>query len=187
MQSSTRPTWRPTLASEPGGRRRTTVLFGVDPGSAITGYGVIRVLGNQTAWVDSGVIRTTSGAPLEVRLGTIYTTLSSLMAQHRPDWVCIEEAFYSKNARTALVLGHARGVAMLAGYQSGAQIAEYAARTIKQAVVGSGGATKEQVAFMVKTLLSPPRDHDQVDACDALAAALCGFARIGAEKALSRR
>jgi crossover junction endodeoxyribonuclease RuvC len=163
------------------------VLFGIDPGSAITGYGIIRTRGNETRWVDSGVIKTRPRDDLAHKLGTIYDKLSALMATHEPDWVCVEEAFYAKNARTALVLGHARGVALLAGSRCGASVAEYSARSIKQAVVGKGGATKEQISFMVKTLLSPPGDHDQTDACDALAAALCGFSCIRAGEVLGRR
>jgi crossover junction endodeoxyribonuclease RuvC len=163
------------------------VIFGVDPGSSITGYGVIRVNGNQVRWVDSGVIRTGQDSSLAVKLGLIYDGLSALMQTHRPDWVCIEEAFYAKNVHTTLVLGHARGVAMLAAHKAAARIAEYSPRAIKQAVVGKGGAQKEQVAYMVRLLVAPPKDHDQVDACDALAAALCGMNSIKAQVVMERR
>jgi crossover junction endodeoxyribonuclease RuvC len=162
------------------------VIFGIDPGSAATGYGVISANGNTTRWVDSGVVRTNADDPLAEKLCTIYDGLFGLMTTHRPDWVCIEEAFYAKNVRTTLVLGHARGVAMLAASKSGARVEEYSVRSIKQAVVGNGGATKDQVAYMVRMLLAPPKDHDQSDACDALAAALCGFGCIGARKVLER-
>ena len=159
-------------------------IFGVDPGSATTGYGVIETSGSTTRWIDSGVIKTDAGLDLAGKLACIYDTLLELMRRHEPDWVCVEEAFYARNARTALVLGHARGVALLAGQKAGAQVAEFSARSIKQAVVGRGGATKEQVSYMVKTLLSPPKGHDQEDACDALAAALCGYGKIRSQQTL---
>jgi crossover junction endodeoxyribonuclease RuvC len=104
------------------------------------------------------------------------------MGEHNPDIVCIEEAFYAKNVHTTLILGHARGVAMLAASKSGAVVEEYAPREIKKAVVGSGAADKEQVEFMVKALLSPPVKHTQADAYDALAVALCGFSRLNTKR-----
>lgn len=162
------------------------LIFGVDPGSTITGYGVITTSGNTTRWVDSGVIKTPSSEDLAGKLTCIYNGLFDLMTRHKPDWVCVEEAFYAKNARTAPVLGHARGMALLAGRKTGAQVAEYSARTIKLAVVGKGSATKEQVSFMVKTLLSPPDGHHQVDACDAPAAALCGYGQIRSQQVLAQ-
>jgi crossover junction endodeoxyribonuclease RuvC len=163
------------------------VFFGIDPGSRITGYGVIRAEGNRARWVDSGVIRTPSDAALAEKLLLIYERLLELMACHRPDWVCVEEAFYAKNVHTTLVLGQARGVALLAGAKTGARIEEYSARTVKQAVVGKGSATKEQVAYMVKMLLAPPCKHVQTDAFDALAVALCAFGKIGARRAMGIR
>ena len=162
------------------------VIFGIDPGSNITGYGVIRVSGNRVTWVDSGAIRTPQGGGLPEKLVSIFDGLTDLMERHAPQWVCIEEAFYAKNVHTTLVLGHARGVAMLAAQRAGAAIAEYSPRAIKQAVVGKGGASKEQVAYMVKVILSPPEGRDQADACDALAAALCGFNSLRADRLLGR-
>lgn len=162
------------------------LIFGIDPGTAITGFGVIRVEGSRAQWVDSGVVRTRDADELAGKLGTIYDGLTALMVRHRPDWVCIEQAFYAKNVHTTLVLGHARGVAMLAARNAGARIAEYSPRAVKQAVVGKGSALKEQVSYMVKMILSPPKDHDQVDACDALAVALCGMGAINARSVLER-
>jgi len=162
------------------------VIAGIDPGSNVTGYGVIRVDGNRVRWVDSGAIRTSARDRLPGKLATIFDGLTELMARHAPQWVCIEEAFYAKNVHTTLVLGHARGVAMLAAQRAGASIAEYSPRAIKQAVVGKGGAGKEQVAYMVRVILSPPKGRDQADACDALAAALCGFNSLRAERLLER-
>jgi len=160
------------------------IFFGIDPGSRITGYGVIRIAGNSARWVDSGVIRPPSEASLAEKLLCIYDGLVELMTCHRPDWVCVEEAFYAKNVHTTLVLGQARGVALLAGAKAGARIEEYSARTVKQAVVGTGSATKEQVAYMVKMLLAPPRRNMQADAYDALAVALCAFGKVGGRRAL---
>ena len=149
------------------------IILGIDPGTAITGYGVITMKGNTFGWLDSGVIQTTATLPLDIRLETIYDGLVDMMRRHTPDRVAIEEAFYGKNVRTTLVLGHARGVAMLAARKSGASVTEYSPREIKKAVTGNGNAAKEQVAYMVKMLVAPPAQHDQTDAYDALAVALC--------------
>ena len=151
------------------------IIFGIDPGTAITGYGVIRIVNNTVSWVDSGVIVTPAKANLADRLEVIYDGLTEKIQRHAPARVCIEQAFYAKNVHTTLILGHARGVAMLAAKKAGADIAEYSPREIKKSVVGNGNADKEQVAYMVKMLLSPPREHSHPDAYDALAAALCGY------------
>ena len=151
------------------------IIFGIDPGTAITGFGVIRVRGNTASWVDSGVVCTKTSQDLAGRLETIYDALIGKMQQHLPERVCIEEAFYGKNIHTTLVLGHSRGVAMLAARKNAAAVSEYSPRAIKKAVTGNGNATKEQVAYMVHMLLKPPEKHTQTDAYDALAVALCDF------------
>jgi crossover junction endodeoxyribonuclease RuvC len=151
------------------------IIFGIDPGTAITGYGVIRGEKNSVRWIDSGVIATKPSLPLAERLERIYDALIDKMRRHAPGRVCIEEAFYGKNVRTTLVLGHSRGVAMLAAKKAGAVVAEYSPRQIKKAVTGNGNAAKEQVAYMIRMLLTPPEKHDQTDAYDALAVALCDF------------
>ena len=97
------------------------------------------------------------------------------MQEHTPRRVCVEQAFYAKNVHTTLILGHARGVALLAAKQTGATVAEYTPRAIKKAVVGNGNADKEQVEYMVKAMLAIPKEHAYADAYDALAAALCDF------------
>ncbi|MBD3420006.1 MAG: crossover junction endodeoxyribonuclease RuvC [Chitinivibrionales bacterium] len=158
------------------------ILFGIDPGSTITGYGAIRVVNNTVSWADSGVIRTHGGDSLQKRLSDIYDGLTEKIAVIQPDRVCIEQAFYAKNVRTTLILGHARGVAMLAAHKAGAQVVEFSPREIKKAVVGNGNATKEQVVYMIKMLLSPPSIHQYNDAYDALATALCGFYRYNSLK-----
>jgi crossover junction endodeoxyribonuclease RuvC len=159
------------------------ILFGVDPGTAITGYGVIRIADNTVSWIDSGVISTRKHDDLPGKLAAIYDGLTEKIQFHAPERVCIEQAFYAKNVHTTLILGHARGVAMLAAKKAGAAILEFSPREIKKAIVGNGNAVKEQVEYMVKMLLSPPREHAQADAYDALATALCGWYHIndGAE------
>lgn len=149
------------------------IIFGIDPGSAITGYGAIRVAGTAVHWVASGIIETDTLEPLADRLVCIFEKLSKILSDLKPDRVSVENAFYAKNVHTTLVLGHARGVALLAARRSGATVFEYSPREIKKAVVGQGNATKQQVEYMVKTLVSPPAQHLRTDAYDALAAALC--------------
>lgn len=151
------------------------LIFGIDPGTAVTGYGVIRTNNNAVSWVDSGVITTKTSLTLAERLAKIYDSLINLMEKHQPDSVCIEEAFYAKNVHSTLLLGHARGVAMLAAFKNGAEVREYSPREIKKAVTGNGNAAKEQVAFMVKMLVSIPQEHVYTDAYDALAVAICDF------------
>jgi crossover junction endodeoxyribonuclease RuvC len=161
------------------------VILGIDPGTAVTGYGVIRVVNNSVAWVDSGVVETNTSQPLHLRLLSIYDSIGGKLAEHVPRRVAIEEAFYGKNVHTTLVLGHARGVAMLAAARAGCEVAEYAPREIKKSVTGNGNAAKEQVAYMVKMLLRPPVDGMRQDAYDALAVAMCDFHNMGRASVLS--
>jgi crossover junction endodeoxyribonuclease RuvC len=151
------------------------IFFGVDPGTNITGYGVIQVVDNTVHWIDSGTVTTGRNAPLPEKLAAIFEQLSEKITLHTPCTVCVEQAFYAKNVHTTLILGHARGVILLAAHRAGAGVMEYSPREIKKAVVGNGNAAKEQVSFMVKALLAPPPDKAQADACDALATALCGY------------
>ena len=151
------------------------VFFGIDPGTVATGYGVIDVLDNTVRWADSGVICPDARGHLSEKLEFIFSELCVKLDKYMPSCVCVEQAFYGKNARTALVLGCARGVALLAARKSGAFLVEYSPLEIKKSVVGNGNATKEQVAFMIQTLLHPPEIHRRLDAYDALAAAMCAF------------
>ena len=151
------------------------IIFGVDPGTNITGYGVINVKNNCVSWVDSGVIKTNKQSELPDKLLAIYDGLIGKMNEHAPARVCVEQAFYAKNVHTTLLLGHARGVAILAAKKAGASVAEYSPREIKKSVVGNGNAAKDQVEYMVRALLSPPSRCTHADAFDALAAALCDF------------
>jgi crossover junction endodeoxyribonuclease RuvC len=155
--------------------QRATVFLGVDPGTTTTGYGIIKAVDNMVSWVDSGVIRPRANAGLPEKIEYIYDSLCEKIATCKPQCVCIEQAFYGKNARTALVLGCARAAAMLAAQKSGARIVEFSPLEIKKAVVGNGNAAKEQVTYMINTLLHPKKKHRQYDAYDALAAALCAF------------
>ena len=148
-----------------------TLILGIDPGSRVTGYGLIRVTKNKLCYVDSGCIRT-SKSTLSKRLLEIFNGICELMETYNPEQVAIEQIFMHKNPNSALKLGHARGVAMVASASFGVPIHEYAAREVKQAVVGFGAASKPQVQHMVVQLLmlsSTP----QADAADALAVAIC--------------
>ena len=151
------------------------IIFGIDPGTNITGYGVIKVNNNSVSWVDSGVIKTNRKSELPDKLLAIYDGLIGKMREYTPERVCIEQAFYAKNVHTTLILGHARGVAILAAKKVGACVAEYSPREIKKSVVGNGNAAKEQVEYMIRALLSVPTRCAHADAYDALAAALCDF------------
>jgi len=151
------------------------IIFGIDPGTSVTGFGVIRVNGNAISWVDCGVIRAGAGLPMPEKLVCMYEGLLDKMRTHKPQRVCVEEAFFAKNVHTTLMLGQARGVALLAGVQSGAQVAEYSPREIKKSVVGNGNAEKDQVEYMIKAMLCLSGSSYPADAYDALAAAVCDF------------
>tara|TARA_R100001440_G_scaffold25074_2_gene40636 strand:- start:3075 stop:3593 length:519 start_codon:yes stop_codon:yes gene_type:complete len=147
------------------------IILGVDPGSRITGYGVIRSDGRLTEYVDSGCIRM-GEKPMAERLQIIYQSLVTLIEQFRPEEFAIEQVFMARNPDSALKLGQARGVAIVAAANSSLPVHEYSARQVKQAVVGTGGADKVQVQHMVQSILSLSR-KPQADAADALAIALC--------------
>ncbi|APG25258.1 MAG: crossover junction endodeoxyribonuclease RuvC [Syntrophotalea acetylenica] len=147
-------------------------ILGIDPGTRITGYGLIEKIGNRLLHVDNGAIHTRTDAPLAERLKTIYDGLSRVIRDYGPASVAVERIFVAKNALSALKLGHARGVAMLAGVNAALPVAEYTAVEVKQAVVGYGKAAKPQVQQMVRVLLNLP-EIAQEDASDALAVAIC--------------
>ncbi|PWV60582.1 Holliday junction endonuclease RuvC [Plasticicumulans acidivorans] len=151
-------------------------ILGLDPGSRLTGYGIIDVRGVRSSYVDSGCIRTPDGE-FAARLCAIHAGLSEIIAHWQPQEMAIEQVFLHHNPTSALKLGHARGVALLAAAQAGLPITEYMPAVIKQAVVGTGRGTKEQVQHMVTALLKLPR-KPQADAADALAVALCHGARL---------
>ncbi|MDP3560779.1 MAG: crossover junction endodeoxyribonuclease RuvC [Legionellaceae bacterium] len=148
-----------------------TLILGIDPGSRVTGYGLIREHNRQLHYVDSGCIRTSEGA-FSDRLLQIFNGICYLMEQFNPNEVAIEQVFIYKNPSSALKLGHARGVAMVACASHRIQISEYSARQVKQSLVGYGAAEKDQVKQMVVNILMLS-DAPQSDAADALAIAVC--------------
>ena len=148
-------------------------VFGIDPGSDCTGYGCVDAEGARHRMVLSGAIRTPATGSFPDKLLAIHRGLAALLAECRPDCVAIENLFYATNARSALRLGHARGVAMLAAVEAGVDIAEYTPAEVKRAVVGYGRAEKPQVQQMVKLLLGLTTLPTPHDAADALAVAIC--------------
>jgi crossover junction endodeoxyribonuclease RuvC len=148
-------------------------VFGIDPGSECTGYGCVDSDGRRATLVKCGAVRAGAAPTFPDQLSIIYRELTALLAEYRPECVAIENIFHAVNAKSALKLGHARGVAMLAAIEAGVAVAEYTPAEIKRSVVGYGRAEKPQVARMVKLLLgldAIPRPHD---AADALAVAIC--------------
>ena len=148
-----------------------SLILGIDPGSRITGYGLINVVGAKQEYVASGCIRI-QGDHLPDRLQQIFEGVNELITLYSPAEMAIEQVFMAKNADSALKLGQARGAAIVAGASNGLAVAEYAARAVKQAVVGKGSADKVQVQHMVSSILKLP-GLPQADAADALAIALC--------------
>ncbi len=149
------------------------IIVGIDPGLTATGYGVVKNLSNQITPLEWGVFYSGKGE-LSVRLAKLYCSLKDTIEQFKPDLVAVESIFLARDPKAALLMGHARGVVLLAAEQSGAKVVEYPANTVKQAVVGRGHASKEQVRFMVGRLLSLDMQKVAEDASDALAVAICG-------------
>ncbi len=181
------------------------IVLGIDPGTAITGYGVVctsiedraglvakgahgaprqNEIVRQGAMrlVECGVIRTSPRAPLASRLQDIFEGVTELIERHHPDALAVEDVFYARNVRTTVVLGHARGVVLLAGARAGVTIHEYAPALIKKTVVGRGAATKEQVQFMVARLLRLKSAPQPADAADGVACALTCVMSAGTAK-----
>lgn len=149
------------------------IVLGVDPGTAVTGYGVVARSGGAVTLLECGVVRTEASMPLPQRLRVLYEGVGEVLNRHNVDAVAVEGVFYAKNVRTSIVLGHARGAILLAATMRDLPVSEYSPAEIKSAVAGTGRATKEQVQFMVQRLLrlkSPPQPND---AADGVAVALC--------------
>ena len=161
------------------------LILGIDPGTAVTGFGVVRATPRPTL-VECGVIRTKPTQPLAERLRDIAEGVRELVARHRPDAMAVEAVFYARNVRTTIVLGHARGVILLAGAEAGIPIHEYPPAEIKKAITGAGGATKTQVQFMVTKLLRLARAPEPADAADGVAAALTCALRVPLTRAIAR-
>lgn len=147
------------------------LILGLDPGLAITGWGVIAAEGNRLSHIENGQIKTDRGAPLAERLVALDAALTDLILRHRPEGAAIEEVFVNVNPQSTLKLGQARGVCLLAAARSGCVVGEYAARLVKKAIVGTGAAEKAQVHAMVARLL-PGAKISGADAADALAVAI---------------
>lgn len=150
-----------------------TTILGLDPGTATTGYGIIEEKNGKISLVDFGCIETKAGKELSVRLCEIYDELCSIIKKYEPDEIAIEELFFAVNTKTAIAVGHARGVLMLGSKKAGKPVAEYTPLQVKQALSGYGRADKKQIQQMVKTFLNLTEIPKPDDAADALAVAIC--------------
>jgi crossover junction endodeoxyribonuclease RuvC len=154
-------------------------ILGIDPGLSVTGYGVIEIVSNKPYCRDyGGIYNREKSKPIAEKLLKIYNGIRDVVNEFKPQHCAIEDVFYHENVNTAIVMGHARGVAMLAAQQAGISVFEYAAREIKMSTVGSGAASKQQVQAMIKNLLGISELPRPQDASDALAVALCHYHRM---------
>jgi crossover junction endodeoxyribonuclease RuvC len=166
-------------------------LLGLDPGLRRTGWGVVEARGNALHFLDAGIVATDPAQDLAMRLDALYRGLGEVLARQRPSVAAVEETVVNVNADSSLKLGHARGVVLLAAAHAGLEVTEYASKTVKRAVVGTGAAQKRQVAMMVRMLL-PGSGRLGGDAADALAVAICDAhhrtagIRLGAALAAAR-
>ncbi len=150
-----------------------TIVLGVDPGLRATGYGLLEPARPRPRTVAYGCVRTTPGRSVAQRLRELHRQVSEIIERYRPTHVAVESGFYGKNARSAMLLGQARGVALLAAAQCGCNVHEYSPSEVKRAVVGNGSASKPQVQYMVQALLALSEPPHPEDASDALAVAIC--------------
>jgi crossover junction endodeoxyribonuclease RuvC len=148
------------------------LVLGVDPGSRITGYGLVDKKDNLVSCVEAGVISSPGDVPFYERIHKIYTSMVDIMDRYQPREMAIEDVFFAKNVKSSLKLGHARGAALIAAVNCGVKVFEYTPLEIKKSVVGYGRATKEQIASMVQVILKHPKKFGP-DISDALAAAIC--------------
>jgi crossover junction endodeoxyribonuclease RuvC len=149
------------------------IVLGIDPGTAMTGFGVVERAGSSLRLIEYGCLETPSGEPLPQRLLTIHTALDALIVAHNPDLVGVERLFFNKNVMTAFAVGQARGVALLVAAQHGLPVVEFGPHEVKMAVTGYGRASKDQVQKMVQALLGMTILPRPDDAADALAVAIC--------------
>ena len=155
-------------------KAKTMIVLGIDPGTAITGYGIVKDAPDGRLFeICHGVIRTDRKTPYPLRLKKIHNGIALIIEQHRPQVAAIEELFFSKNAATAMIVGQARGVVILTAVLAGLEVSEYTPIQLKEAVTGYGRAEKMQVQYMVKTLLGLAEAPKPDDAADALALAIC--------------
>jgi crossover junction endodeoxyribonuclease RuvC len=160
------------------------VVMGIDPGAANLGFGIVRIEGNHMVALDGGVVETPADLPIERRLERIHRSLAELLAWHEPKAMAIEDVYFGKNVRSAMAVGQASGVAMLAAAERGVRCFAYTPQAIKMAVCGSGGAGKKQVQRMVGTLLGLPEPPHPDHAADALAVAICHGGTAGRRQAV---
>lgn len=162
------------------------LILGVDPGSNVTGYGLVETEANKLSCVDCGIVRAPAKAPFSLRIFHIFKELSEIIARFEPEEMAVEDLFYAKNAKSSLKLGHARGAVFVAAVQNKVRVYEYTPLEIKKSIVGYGRAAKEQVRAMVKIILKLHTDP-ALDTTDALAAAICHVHWQRFEKALPRQ
>jgi len=148
-------------------------IIGIDPGLSCTGFGVVESSNNNLEVIDFGIIKTNSKDSLSKRLKTIYCDVKEVIERYKPSIMSIEDIFYGKNVKSALLLGHARSVPMVVSANYNMPLYEFSSRRIKQSITGNGNATKEQVQFMVQKILLMDELPKPLDASDALAAAIC--------------
>jgi crossover junction endodeoxyribonuclease RuvC len=158
------------------------IILGVDPGTNLTGFGIIKQNGSGFSLINNGLIKLSSYNSLSDKLVTIYDELVNIIKLYKPDEFALETAFYGKNVQSAMKIGYARGAAMLAAAHCKIPLSEYSPREIKKSVVGKGAASKEQVSYMIKTLLAIRKTKMKFDESDALAVALCHGFRMGIHK-----
>ncbi|RPI03158.1 MAG: crossover junction endodeoxyribonuclease RuvC [Ignavibacteriae bacterium] len=163
------------------------IILGVDPGTLITGFGIIEVEHGTYSVLSYDVVKNSGNESMPIRLKRIYDRLCEIINQYHPDEFAIETAFYGKNAQSALKIGHARGVSILAAVNHELPTAEYSPREVKKAVTGNGAASKQQVQFMVQSQLAIREAPKYFDATDALAVALCHSFRRSRSKLMPRR
>jgi len=159
----------------------TKIILGIDPGTVVMGYGIIRVQGQQVSLLDLGVLKPGKAKDGIKRLQIIHVTISGLIRKYKPTEFAIEAPFFGKNVQSMLKLGRAQGVAMAAALQYGLPVSEYAPKKVKQSVTGNGNATKEQVARMLQTIFHIDDKPELYDATDALAVAFCHQLQTGKE------
>ena len=158
------------------------IVLGIDPGLLQTGYGLIKIGSNKNQVIDYGTISPNSKDKLALRLFAIYNDLISIIDQYKPSIMAIEEVFYGKNVKSALLLGHARGVSMICAAKYNIPVFEYSARKVKQSITGNGNAHKSQIKFMIMKELNLKNFSAPIDASDALAIALCHIYQVRLEE-----
>ncbi len=151
------------------------IILGIDPGTAVTGYGLIKVLQSKVSLIDLGVIQTGKGDDHPLKLKLIFEGILMIIEKHQPDFLAVEAPFFGKNVQSMLKLGRAQGVCMAAALYRNIPIIEYSPKKIKQSITGNGNASKEQVSAMLQKLLNFKNDSGFLDASDGLAAAMCHY------------